>query len=391
MKASWPRFSYCWLLAFALYLWIFAVSTQAFPVPLSSSTTDNSLYADNQQPPSQQQKFSLQNTEDSNKRVQHESSTEPGEYRVNVSHFSQLLTSHLLFEHLENTYLLVSKKISLFFQDTIQLTAKLPEQLVINSSSSVDVQILKHQLRGAVAAYIEDRVPAMWNMHASALDKTSLQSFIEYTVIRLCQTKDKYDQDEVITSSIIDDDNDDQDDDFTQYNKYLEQQKQQEGHQTTDSEIVLTVSNVCLNANSGLLFSALEGYIGKHIRQAMSDMVSSNNLPHLYSATRAQVKGVLAHFNSYILVSSGVQLELTLSPQDALSISNDYSWLFKTSTVDEILTTVAHWANEDTAGGEEEGEEGEEGVEGDPVKNSSSQNMLLVHSIQTFANIAQYS
>ncbi|KAL0073231.1 hypothetical protein F4703DRAFT_1718070, partial [Phycomyces blakesleeanus] len=220
---------------------------------------------------------------------------------VNVSHFSQLLTSHLLFEHLENTYLLVSKKISLFFQDTIQLTAKLPEQLVINSSSSVDVQILKHQLRGAVAAYIEDRVPAMWNMHASALDKTSLQSFIEYT----------------------------------------------EGHQTTDSEIVLTVSNVCLNANSGLLFSALEGYIGKHIRQAMSDMVSSNNLPHLYSATRAQVKGVLAHFNSYILVSSGVQLELTLSPQDALSISNDYSWLFKTSTVDEILTTVAHWANED--------------------------------------------
>ncbi|KAI9006542.1 hypothetical protein CLU79DRAFT_723809 [Phycomyces nitens] len=344
MKASWPRSSCCWLLAFAL-VWIFGFVSHAFPVPLSSAV--DPPYAANKP-------FNIQSPQVLNN-IQLDTAKD---YRVDVSHFSHLLTTHLLFEHLENAYLLVSKKISLFFQDTIQLTAKLPEQLVINSSSSVDVQILKHQLRNAVAAYIEDRVPAMWNMHASALDKTSLQSFIEYSVVQLCPAKDNYNQDVIINS--MDDGQED-----PQYSNYLDQRQ-------TDAEIVLTVSSVCLNDNSAQLLSALETFIGKHIRQAMSDMVSSN-LPYLYNATRAQVKGILAHFNSYILVSSGTQLELNLSPEDG--VSRDYSWLFQPSTIDEILTTVTHWANEDT---------------GETEKDPSSQNMLL-HSVKSFADFAQYS
>ncbi|KAG0166090.1 hypothetical protein DFQ28_008071 [Apophysomyces sp. BC1034] len=260
-------------------LWLCAITIQAYPVqPLP----DNSQYVIN----------------------------EP-EFDVDTVRFAQLLSTHLLFDHLETAFTLLSKKISLHFQEAIQVNVRSLES-VESGSSSVDVEILKGQLKGAVGSYIEDKLPAMWNEHASALDKSSLQGFIEYTVHRVCPAGDPLEEDE----------------DEPLYDMI---------------DKPATVSSSCLETNSPAFFASLKRYIGRHIRHTLSDMMY-DDLPVLFDTTRNQVYGILAHFNHYVQISSrDVELTLTLGEMD-------HTWLASPAQLNEILATVAHLSNEDTDG-----------------------------------------
>ena len=81
-------------------------------------------------------------------------------FSVDVARYAQLLSTHLLFDHLDNAFYMLSKKISLQFRDSIQVNVNLTPQskqeiqIQDNDLSSlsppVDVQILKGQLKGAV-------------------------------------------------------------------------------------------------------------------------------------------------------------------------------------------------------------------------------------------------
>lgn len=73
---------------------------------------------------------------------------------VDINRFSQLLSNHLLFDHLDKAFNLLSKRISFQFRDAIQVKVKKVKSQTKTASHSmippVDVQILKRQLKGAV-------------------------------------------------------------------------------------------------------------------------------------------------------------------------------------------------------------------------------------------------
>lgn len=68
-------------------------------------------------------------------------------YFVNIHSFSSIFATHLLFDHLDGTLSLLSKSISIHFQNLIQVSA---QSFDLNDTFTVDVELLKGQLQGAV-------------------------------------------------------------------------------------------------------------------------------------------------------------------------------------------------------------------------------------------------
>lgn len=76
---------------------------------------------------------------------------------MDINRFTQLLSNHLLFDHLDKAYLQLSRRISFQFRDAIQVKVKKmkPQKTITTMKATVmippvDVQILKRQLKGAV-------------------------------------------------------------------------------------------------------------------------------------------------------------------------------------------------------------------------------------------------
>lgn len=68
-------------------------------------------------------------------------------YFVDIHSFSSIFSTHLLFDHLDGTLSLLSKSISLHFQNLVQVSA---QPFDLNDTFTVDVELLKGQLQGAV-------------------------------------------------------------------------------------------------------------------------------------------------------------------------------------------------------------------------------------------------
>jgi hypothetical protein len=65
---------------------------------------------------------------------------------VDLHLFAQQLSTHLSFDHLELAYSQFSKKLSIHFQDLVQVTEE-----PVDLNDSVDLDLLKGQLKGAVS------------------------------------------------------------------------------------------------------------------------------------------------------------------------------------------------------------------------------------------------
>jgi hypothetical protein len=71
-------------------------------------------------------------------------------FNVDIQRFSSLFSTHLLFDHIDGTLSFLSKRISLSFQDLIQVTPQPPFDINDDAFVIVDVELLKGQLQGAV-------------------------------------------------------------------------------------------------------------------------------------------------------------------------------------------------------------------------------------------------
>ncbi len=69
------------------------------------------------------------------------------EYMIDVHKFSLQLSTHLLFNPIDTFLTSISKRISLHFQNLVQVTT---ETVDLNNDFVVDVDLLKGQLQGAV-------------------------------------------------------------------------------------------------------------------------------------------------------------------------------------------------------------------------------------------------
>lgn len=72
--------------------------------------------------------------------------TEPA-YFIDIHKFSLQLSTHLLFDPIDTSLSSISKRISLHFQNLVQVTT---ETFDMNNDFVVDVELLKGQLQGAV-------------------------------------------------------------------------------------------------------------------------------------------------------------------------------------------------------------------------------------------------
>jgi hypothetical protein len=274
---------------------------------------------------------------------------------VDMNRFTQLLSNHLLFDHFDKAYLQLSKKISFQFRDAIQVRVKKIKSKGSSKSSStrssststaaaaviipppVDVQILKRQLKGAVGckffcsyvldrfrysillkflflAFVEDKLPAILT---NRYNTTSLQNQLDDLLYQYCPGTNKNQR--------------------------------------------RTVSHQCLSDNRELFLQDIYSYTTYELQSTLLK-VNEFDLPRLFEKTRAQISGILVHFNQHTLDKNHHRLELkikaskestTVIDDTSISLPPNYynnnkfrNWITPEMILD-FITTVTHSDNEE--------------------------------------------
>ncbi|KAG2206339.1 hypothetical protein INT46_003575 [Mucor plumbeus] len=171
---------------------------------------------------------------------------------VDINQFSQFFSSHLLFDHLDGTLTVLSKRISQHFQSLIQVTIQ-PLGGGSSDDFEVDIDLLKGQLQGAVGSFIEDSLPTIWNTRSNVIDKSSLSQYIEKTTSEYCTI-------------------------------------------TMDN----TFMNTCIQKNANEIVTRVDQYIQNHVKHILT-LIVMEDLPPLFQTTQSHVNGILAHFNHYLV------------------------------------------------------------------------------------------
>ncbi|OAD06738.1 hypothetical protein MUCCIDRAFT_160371 [Mucor lusitanicus CBS 277.49] len=250
-------------------------------------------------------------------------------HNIDVHRFTQLLSNHLLFDHFDKAYLQLSRKISFQFRDAIQVKVKKIKSKGSSSSSKsststaaaavvvqppVDVQILKRQLKGAVGSFVEDKLPAILT---NRYNTTSLQNQLDDLLFQYCPD--------------------------------------------TRTNQQRTVSHQCLLENRELFLQDIYSYTTYELQSTLLK-VNEFDLPRLFEKTRAQISGILIHFNQHTLDKNHHRLELKIKASKApavaiddtsLSLPPSYydnnkfrNWITPEMILD-FITTVTHSDNEE--------------------------------------------
>ncbi|ORE02531.1 hypothetical protein BCV72DRAFT_252419 [Rhizopus microsporus var. microsporus] len=180
---------------------------------------------------------------------------------VDLNRFTQLLSSHLLFDHFDKAYSQLSKKISVQFRSAIHVKVK----RMPNSQKAivpVDVQILKRQLKGAVGSFIEDKLPSILS---TRYNTSNLQSHLDNIIYEYC-------------ADTI----------------------------STDRRII---SESCILEHQHRFLVKIENYMTQQVQEILYQ-VNEFDLPRLFEKTRAQISGILIHFNQHIMDPLHHRLEL---------------------------------------------------------------------------------
>lgn len=154
-----------------------------------------------------------------------------------------------------------------------------------------------------ILAFIEDKLPGIWNKHARALDSASLQHYIAEATQNACSSS--HSRSSASSSA---------------YSSSLPETAaaavtaSASASDSVDSISNGLISSQCLADHSQELLLALDGYVRRHLEQTIADIVHQD-MESLLDASRERVSHVLAHFNDrHALASAGCRLELALSP-----------------------------------------------------------------------------
>ncbi|CEP14184.1 hypothetical protein [Parasitella parasitica] len=209
-----------------------------------------------------------------------------------MNRFTQLLANHLLFDHFDKAYFQLSRKISFQFRDAIQVKVKKIKSKGSNSRTSsssnnsptstaaavpppVDVQILKRQLKGAVGSFVEDKLPAILT---NRYNVTSLQNQLDELLYQYCPSVHK--------------------------------------------KLGRMISYQCLLDNQELFFQDVYTYTTYELQSTLLK-VNEYDLPRLFEKTRAQISGILIHFNQHTLDRNYHRLELKIKAAKASTVPLD--------------------------------------------------------------------
>ncbi|ORZ20301.1 hypothetical protein BCR42DRAFT_408441 [Absidia repens] len=261
------------------------------------------------------------------------------DFYVDLNRFTQLLSAHIMAEHLENAVTTLSKALAAQIQDSVQLIRQqrnnngpynsLGKETVgqqqqqlrwiqqeDDTDSDVDVRLLKEQLQGAVGSYVEDQLPNMWYSHSSfvALDSISLRSFMETTLSTYCPLMRMPTTDDL---------------------QHQEQQQQQQ--QQRDNDDVM-ISFACLRPLTRKFSTVVDNYIKENMHSTLVDIVQQD-LPQLLIMTDNHIRAVLNHFNTFLLPPHS-QLRM-----DLLSVQQDHHGWTSVEQIGALLDSITNGEN----------------------------------------------
>ncbi|GAA5816153.1 hypothetical protein MFLAVUS_009679 [Mucor flavus] len=220
---------------------------------------------------------------------------------VDINRFTLLLSNHLLFDHLDKAYTQLSKKISYQFRDAIQVKVKKMKSTSITSTVEskqsvlippVDVQILKRQLKGAVGSFVEDKLPAILS---NRYNTTILQTQLDHLLYQYCPSK--------MTQGIV--------------------------------------SQQCLLDNLESFLTEIQRYTSQEFQSTLIQ-INESDLPRLFEKTRAQIAGILVHFNRHTMDNNYHRLELKIK-----STHKTRKYWITPDMVQDFINTINHKDNEE--------------------------------------------
>ncbi|KAI8379737.1 uncharacterized protein BYT42DRAFT_569851 [Radiomyces spectabilis] len=200
-------------------------------------------------------------------------------FPVQIDPFAQLVATHWQFEHLDSIISKTYKEISTQFQRHVQINVKSSQQEVFQSSSfnsidTMDVEILKAQIFGALQAHTEGNLPLAWDRLADRLGKQAIESFIRKLLITHCSDVE---QEDPLADSA--------------------------DH----------IDSKCLATKAVQLSSEFDRYIAYHLTHIFKTL-DEQVLPELLEHTSRDLEDVLNYFNSAFLQGETSRLTLDVLP-----------------------------------------------------------------------------
>ncbi|OZJ07010.1 hypothetical protein BZG36_00202 [Bifiguratus adelaidae] len=177
---------------------------------------------------------------------------------LDVPQFAQYMVSHLYFDHFDGLVSELSTSTARSCIDLIQLNVDDLDKW--DDCMSVDADILTGQLKGGIEAFIEDRLPEVWNRRAKALDKQTLAVFIRDAMNNLCPRQFAY---------------------------------------PMPAETVETIALACFETATPHFLQKINDYIDTHLRAAVSDM-ERIEIPQLLAQAHQQISQTIDYFNTHV-------------------------------------------------------------------------------------------
>ncbi|KAG0737857.1 hypothetical protein G6F57_004435 [Rhizopus arrhizus] len=240
-------------------------------------------------------------------------SVEDEEYGVQIDRLSQLIATHIQFEHLDAVISNTDKEIANQFQHHIQINIQptdviLPESVNSNNNQFtiqkqqvpstldiMDLEILKSQISAAIQAHTEGSLPLTWDKLTDKLSGQAIETYLRQLLIDTC---------------------------------------------SSDNDII---SSQCLADNAVKLANDLDNYILTNLADIF-EVLDQYALPDLLQHTAEDLKGILKYFNSVFLSSENRQFVLEIIPWNHDQDNHD----FKSKLLEIALHPSNDLLDEDT-------------------------------------------
>lgn len=199
---------------------------------------------------------------------------QPVSFDVQVDRLAQLVSTHWQFDHLESIVSEGYTQIANQMKDHIAITvhSSSSQQQIFSATQltldTMDFDLLKSQIAGAVQARTEGDLPALWDNVADKLSRFGLEAYVKHLVLQSC------------------------------------------GDTGTAED---TVSFDCLKDRSAQLLSQIDRHVSRHLAHAF-DVINSEFLPNLLQHITEDLHQVLAYFNQEFLSKDDLSLSLQVIP-----------------------------------------------------------------------------
>ncbi|CAO3650785.1 unnamed protein product [Cunninghamella blakesleeana] len=263
------------------------------------------------------------------------------EEKIQLELFSQLVSTHWQFEHLDSIMSSSHKDVANQIQSHIQIDTQpknsaLPIQMVFSQNQhhsspvmieDMEYDILKSQMMNAIQARTQELLPEVWDQLGDALGRPSMEQFIQQLVKKTClKTTIQTDHSKKSVSKNTEESRiQDPTTMIVKKNKKKNDRNDKKSNNNNKNTNHQEVSYKCIQENAKLLSNQLDDYVQHHLKKIWYDM-EQDILPDLLAKTTKELDQVVSYFNEAFHTH---HLVLKVSPW---STSNIHPPLFLTSS-----------------------------------------------------------